>query len=175
MASTVTFNINGLAPVIEKLQRVSYDVKKKGGRSALRKAARQVVNNIKANAAQFDDPETTRSIAKNVNLRWNSWRFNKTGDLAFKIGILGGAKKDKILKARKRKKGTLSLAPITKNKALPGGDTWYWRMIEFGTEKQAARPFVRPALADHVEQITDIFVEAYDKALDKALQQGGGS
>jgi HK97 gp10 family phage protein len=25
-------------------------------------------------------------------------------------------------------------------------DAWYWRFVEFGTRKMAARPFLRPAL-----------------------------
>lgn len=171
MANSVTFNINGLDSVIEKLRMVSYDVKKKSGRAALRKAARFVVNDIKKRAESIDDPSTVRSIKKNVDLRWNNYVFKSTGDLAFRIGILGGASKYANTKLNRRKRRAGSEYEILGSKENPGGDTWYWRMWEFGTEKRAAHPFVRPALEENIATVTEIFITEYEKALDKALAQ----
>ena len=34
-------------------------------------------------------------------------------------------------------------------------DAWYWRFVEFGTRKMAARPFLRPALESRRRQAVD--------------------
>ncbi len=53
-----------------------------------------------------------------------------------------------------------------------GGPTPHWRLLEFGTEQMAARPFMRPALADNIQQVTDVFVREYSKAIDRAIKKG---
>ena len=55
------------------------------------------------------------------------------------------------------------------DKTNPGGDTFYWRFIEFGTQKIGARPIMRPALTDNVTTATTEFVTHFSKALDRAI------
>ena len=155
MADNISFSLTGLQSLKAKLAQVSNDVKKKGGRAALRKAARFVVNDIKKRAEAFDDPTTVRSIKDNADLRWDNRLFRSTGNLGFRIGILGGANNNR---------------PLVDAKKAP---TPHWRYLEFGTEKTQARPFVRPALTENIDQVTEIFITEYEKALDKALQQAG--
>lgn len=58
-----------------------------------------------------------------------------------------------------------------------GGDlstnapTPHWRLIEFGTEKMPAAPFMRPALADSISEVTNTFVTEYEKAIDRAIRR----
>ncbi|MCY1369355.1 phage protein, HK97 gp10 family [compost metagenome] len=156
MAETVEFSITGLDSLLGKLDELSYDVKRRGGRSSLRKAAQIVVNHAKQNAAGLDDPGTGRSIADNVAMRWNG-RLNKTtGDLGFRVGVLHGA----VLP----KKG--ETAETTANAPTP-----HWRLLEFGTEKMRAQPFLRSALADHISEVTGTFVSEYEKSIDRALKR----
>lgn len=160
MADGVEFSITGLDSLLGKFESISYDLKRKGGRSSLRKAAQLVAGKMKEGAEKIDDPETGRSIANNVAIRWNGKLFKSTGDLGFRIGVLHGA--------------------VLKN----GGDTSansptpHWRLIEFGTEKMRAQPFARKALADNIGQATDTFVTEYEKAIDRAIKRtakaGGG-
>lgn len=155
MADGVEFNLIGLDPLMEKLDAVSKDVKRKGGRAALRKAGNVIVKKARKNARQFDDPETGRSVAKNVAIRWDKWRFKQTGDLAFRIGVQHGAKLSKH-----PDKGANAPTP-------------HWRLLEFGTEKMAAQPFLRPAGDESIAEVTATFLTEYEKALDKALAGGG--
>lgn len=150
----VSVTFTGLDQVIEKLQSVSYDMRKKGGRFALRKAAQVFRDAARQNAQAVDDSATGRSIAKNIAERWNG-RLNKTtGDLGFRVGVLGGAK-------------------IPKNNVDEGsgGPTPHFRLLEFGTEKMAARPFLVPAINANLQKATDVFVQQYDKALDRAIKR----
>ncbi|WP_345956579.1 HK97 gp10 family phage protein [Pseudomonas fulva] len=153
MADGVDFSITGLDGLLGKLESVSYDVRRKGGRAALRKAAQIVMQKAKEGAERIDDKATGRSIADNIAVRWNGRLFKRTGDLGFRIGVLHGA----VLKDG----GDLS----------PNSPTPHWRLIEFGTEKMAAAPFMRPALANSINEVTNAFVTEYEKAIDRAIKR----
>lgn len=156
MADSIEFSLTGLDSLLGKLEAVSYDVKRKGGRSALRKAAQVIRDKAKQNAERLDDPETAAKISANIVERWNGKLFKQTGDLGFRIGVMGGA--------GGRKSGA-------EQSGLPGGDTRHFRYVEFGTEKTAAQPFLRPALEQSIGQATDVFVKEYEKAIDRAVKR----
>lgn len=153
MADGVEFSILGLDSLLGKLSEVSVDVRHKGGRAALRKAAQVVVQKAKAGAERIDDKATGRSISDNIALRWNGRLFKRTGDLGFRIGVLHGA----VLKDG---------GDLSSNAPTP-----HWRLIEFGTEKMPAAPFMRPALADSISEATNTFVTEYEKAIDRAIRR----
>ncbi len=77
MVDGVEFSITGLDSLLGKLDAVSYDIRRKGGRAALRKAAQVVVQKAKAGAERIDDKATGRSIADNIVLRWNGRLFKR--------------------------------------------------------------------------------------------------
>lgn len=162
MTDTVTFTIQGVEELNKRLESISNDLKYKGGRFALRKAANIVRDKAIQSAKSIDDPATAESIANNITIRWSSRRFKRTGDLGFRIGVLGGAKG--YAKASGEVKG--------KGKSNPGGDTYYWRFVEFGTQKFPAKPFMRPALADNTGAAMDEFMAQYGKALDRVIAKG---
>lgn len=153
MADSFDFSLIGVDSLVSKLESINYDLKRKGGRSALRKAAQVLANKAKASAQQLDDAATGRSIADNIALRWNGRLFKRTGDLGFRVGVLHGA--------------------VLKN----GGDTAanaptpHWRLLEFGTEKMKASPFMRRSLAENISEITNSFVTEYEKAIDRAIKR----
>ncbi|MHB0844754.1 HK97-gp10 family putative phage morphogenesis protein [Stutzerimonas nitrititolerans] len=153
MADTIEFSLIGLDSLLGKLDSVKQDVKFKGGRFALRKAAQLIAAKAKEGAQRVDDQATGRSIADNIALRWNGRQFKRTGDLGFRIGVRHGAVLD-------RGGDTSTNAP-----------TPHWRLLEFGTEKMQAQPFMRSALADNISAATGIFVSEYEKAIDRAIKR----
>lgn len=156
MANNIEFSLNGADEIMGKIREVKSDVAKRGGRAALRKAAQVVEQALKTNAQALDDIGTGRSIADNVALRWNG-RLNKsTGDLGFRIGIMGTAKT-----ARRGEKVELGT----------GAKTPHWRLLEFGTENMPAKPFARKALAENIALVTNTFITEYNKALDRAIKR----
>ena len=153
MADSIGFALEGIDSLVGKLEAISYDMKRKGGRSALRKAAQVVANKAKEGAERLDDPETGRSIAANIALRWNGRLFKLSGDLGFRVGVLHGA----VLK---------SGGDLSANSPTP-----HWRLLEFGTAKMAAQPFMRKALADSISEVTSTFITEYEKAIDRAIKR----
>lgn len=153
MADGVEFNLTGLDSLLGKLESVSDDLRRKGGRSALRKAGNVIVNRAKSNARRVDDPGTGRSIADNIAQRWNGRLFRQTGNLGFRIGVLHGA--------------------VLKNHPDKGvnAPTPHWRLLEFGTENIRAQPILRPAAETGAGEVMSTFAAEYDQAIDRAIKR----
>lgn len=149
----VKFKLEGAEALHKRMQAVGHEISYKGGRYALRKAANLIAERVKENALRLDDPATGEKIAANVAVRWSSKQFKQTGDLAFRVGILGGA------------------GSKQKGKPGPGGETRYWRLLEFGTRKMPAQPFMRPALESNQQEAIQEFMKQADKAIDRAVKK----
>lgn len=148
--------VTGLENLTAKFDSLKQDVRYKGGRFALRKAAQLVRDAARANAQSIDDPNSRENIAKNIVERWSSRYFKATGDLKFRVGVQGGA-------GGSAAKGSLD--------GLPGGETRHWRYVEFGTEDTAAQPFMRRALENNTQPATTLFVKEFNKAIERALKK----
>lgn len=153
MADGVEVKLDGLDSLLGKLDAISDDLRRKSGRSALRKAGNIIVNQIKNNASRLDDPHTARNISDNAALRWNGKVFKLTGDLGFRIGILQGA----VLKKH---------PSMSKDAPTP-----HWRLLEFGTEKMTARPLVRAAANSRLTEVFNSFAVNYEAGIDRAIQR----
>ena len=153
MADGIEFSITGVDSLLGKLDAVSVDLRRKGGRAALRRAGNVIVEKAKTNARRVDDPGTGRSIADNIAMRWNGRLFKRTGDLSFRIGVLHGA----VLKKH----------PVLGRNA----PTPHWRLIEFGTENVRAQPIMRPAAESSVGEVLNTFGTEYEKAIDRAIKR----
>lgn len=143
------FQIEGLGPVLAKLKNLSVQFKKKAVRSAATKAMAIVRKQAQASAALIDDPETASNISKAIVTRFDGKGSKREGGVVVKVGVMGGARP---------KKGTV--------------DTGHWRFQEFGNSQQAARPFMRPALENNVQRVTETMVTELDKAIDKIIAKG---
>ncbi len=153
MADGVDFSIIGVEALLGKLSSVSDDLRRRGGRAALRRAGNVIVEKAKENARRIDDPHTGRSIADNVAMRWNGRLFKTTGNLGFRIGVLHGA----VLKKH---------PDLGENAPTP-----HWRLIEFGTENVRAQPFMRPAVESSVSEVVNVFATEYEKSIDRAIKR----
>ena len=156
----VASTIDGAEALNKKLSAVSSEIKFKGGRSALRKAANLIAGAVKKNAMRLDDPDTAEQISENVAVRWSPKKFKRSGDLMFRVGLLGGAQS---------KSGQGEFAG--KGKSNPGGDTWYWRLLEFGTRNMQAHPFMRPALEKNTQAATAEFVRQAKRSIESAAKK----
>ena len=157
MSGDFGFKMEGVDELISKLKAVSRETANKGGKAALRKAAKVILDAAKSGAQRLDDPATAEDIEANLAIRWNSKAFKRTGNLALRVGVRGGA-------GGNRKSEEFE--------GLPGKDTRHWRYLEFGTEKVAAQPFMRPALSNNVIKASDAFIREYGKRLTRAIKRG---
>lgn len=151
--ATSDFSILGLKEVKAKMNKVSQTVLDTGTRSALRKAAGLVKKAAQQNALAVDDPKTGRRIRDNITLQFASRLFQRNGVIMYRVGVATN-------------RGRI---PTPNADEGARGNTPHWHLVEFGTERAQAQPFMRPALANNINQVINSFTFEFDKELDKAL------
>lgn len=149
--------LKGVDQLLAQLEGLKFEVRYKGGRFSLRKAAQVVRDAAKQNAKSVDDPQTGRSIANNIVERWNGRLYKRTGNLGFRVGVQGGARLPG--KGEKVDESAGAVSPA-------------WRLIEFGTEKMRAKPFIRPAGEQSAQKAADVFMSEFGKSIDRAIKRG---
>lgn len=144
---TEVFKIEGADEIIKKLRALPPKLQDAAGKRSARRAMSIVRAAARAGIARLDDPTTSENISRNVYLQQSRRQSARVGGVVMRVGILGGA----------RKGG---------GGGGPGGDTYYWRFIELGTEKKAARPFLRPALETNYERVAATLIDELNHELD---------
>jgi len=171
MADGIRFDVSGLDGVKAKMAQLKSEANAKGGRAALRKAAAVLRSQAQSNARRLDDHETTEAIWKNIDIRWDGKAFRQDGQLAFRLGVLGGARQYSNTRENKRKGRAGQTYATAGSSSNPGGDTWYWRHVELGTARVAARPFLRPVAEQAGQKAVDTLALEFNRALDRALRR----
>ena len=148
---SVEFNIEGLDEVQEKLKRLSNPrLMKNAARRSMRKAMAIVRDAARSGAKNIDDPQTSEKIWKNIAIAAGKTR--NQNEVVMRVGVRGGASFSN---------------PNPPNTS--GGDTRHWRWLEFGSVHNPPTPFMRPALQDNIQAVTNSFAENLNKEIDKEL------
>lgn len=148
---SVEFNIEGLDEVQEKLKILANPrLMKNAARRSMRKAMAIVRDSARNAAKGIDDPQTSEKIWKNIAIAAGKTR--NPNEVVMRVGVRGGASFSN---------------PNPPN--TPGGDTRHWRWIEFGSVHNPPTPFMRPALQNNIQAVTNSFAENFNKEIDKEL------
>ena len=148
---SVEFNIEGLDEVQEKLKRLGNPrLMKNAARRSMRKAMAIVRDSARNAAKGIDDPQTSEKIWKNIAVAAGKTR--NPNEVIMRVGVRGGASFSN---------------PNPPNTS--GGDTRHWRWLEFGSVHNPPTPFMRPALQNNIQAVTNSFAENFNKEIDKEL------
>ena len=148
---SVEFNIEGLDEVQEKLKRLANPrLMKNAARRSMRKAMAIVRDSARNAAKGIDDPQTSEKIWKNIAIAAGKTR--NPNEVVMRVGVRGGASFSN---------------PNPPNTS--GGDTRHWRWLEFGSVHNPPTPFLRPALQNNIQAVTNSFAENFNKEIDKEL------
>lgn len=148
---SVEFNIEGLDEVQEKLKRLGNPrLMKNAARRSMRKAMAIVRDSARNAAKGIDDPQTSEKIWKNIAIAAGKTR--NPNEVVMRVGVRGGASFSN---------------PNPPN--TPGGDTRHFRWLEFGSVHNPPTPFMRPALQNNIQAVTNSFAENFNKEIDKEL------
>lgn len=148
---SVEFNIEGLDEVQEKLKRLANPrLMKNAARRSMRKAMAIVRDSARNAAKGIDDPQTSEKIWKNIAIAAGKTR--NQNEVVMRVGVRGGA----------------SFSNPNPPKTS-GGDTRHWRWLEFGSVHNPPTPFLRPALQNNIQAVTNSFAENFNKEIDKEL------
>lgn len=156
MIMSVEVKIEGLESVQEKLKQLQNPrLIKNAARRAARKAMATVRKAARENAKRIDDPETAEKIWKNIAISAGKTRDST---VVMRVGVRGGAAMNKRSDRERLAK-------------LSGGNTTYWRHLEFGNSNMPPTPFMRPALQSNIQAVTDTFSQQFNAELDKELNK----
>lgn len=155
MSDSVEFSILGLEEILSKMKKLTPKLRQKGFKRAAGKGMAVVRKKAKERAMRIDDPDTGRKIADNIGQRLRSRYTKRTGDIMVSVGVL-------------TERGRI---PKGNPDEGPKGNTPHWHLVELGTEKAEAQPFLRPAMSESIGEITDAFIASATKEIDKALDE----
>lgn len=148
---SVEFNIEGLDEVQEKLKRLGNPrLMKNAARRSMRKAMAIVRDAARSGAKAIDDPQTAEKIWKNIAIAAGKTR--NPNEVIMRVGVRGGASFSN---------------PNPPNTS--GGDTRHWRWVELGSVHNPPTSFMRPALQNNIQAVTNSFAENFNKEIDKEL------
>ncbi|EPG8070870.1 HK97 gp10 family phage protein [Acinetobacter baumannii] len=154
--------IHGLEPALRRMRAIGNE---KTVKRIARKAMRQAMNIARDEARQkvkrLDDPTTPEKIWKEIVVQ--NGRSRNKNTLVMRVGVRGGARIPYTNNAQNRRAGRVGQT------YQADGRVFYWRFLELGTSKQPATPFLRPALYENIEQITDKFVQVFNFELSVVL------
>lgn len=147
---TTNLDFSGLLKISDDLKALS----KAENRRVLNKATRAGANIVR-DEAKKRAPKKTGKLKKNIVTL--SHRSKGNNDASSGVHIRG----------RNPRTGNSD----TKMKADNPNNSFYWRFLEHGTSKMAARPFIRPAFEARQQQIEKAVVEVANQAIDEVLKK----
>lgn len=151
-----TIRVNGLGDALRELRELPRKLRIGALRKGLRAAGRVVQSEarVKAPVLQQATPYRTRGLVRrSISVR-ASRLARKRGDIGVYVTVR-----------------QLSRKQVTAGKAAGFGvgrnpkDPFYFRFLEQGTKKMAARPFLGPALQSKSQEATDAFSGELRKAI----------
>lgn len=177
MANSVSWDVEGLDALQKRLSEIQSQAQDRVFAFGARKAAQVIARQAARNAQKLDDASTAESIAKNIwngaskypGVRKKSKRSLPPGDIGYRIGVAGGARSYANTKENVRKGRAGKTYETLGDSRNPGGDTFYWRFLEFGTQNMAAQPFLRPAATQAAPEALNVFSVESGKALERAI------
>lgn len=153
MASTA-FALTGVDETLRALQELPAEIVSKNGgpvRAALRKGALVILNAEKALLQQSLDPESSGLLLDNLVV---------TRGKAPKVG-----KGERYLVRVKSKTYVRNGKPVTTLKTA--------QIKEYGSEKQAAEPFIIPAFNSSAGKAVDTTIESLNASIDRITKKLG--
>lgn len=151
----ISVKIEGLKELQKALDQLPKEIQGRPLRSAVSFGAKEIADKVKDRAGTFSDTGTLEDAI----FRYRSRRHSTTGRETFFVGVRQGKAQYKDT-ARNRSLGRVGKSYKTQ------GEAYYWRFLEFGTVKMAAKPFLRPTFENNKRQAVEIIKERLGKSIE---------
>ena len=160
--------ITGLDEVQAKLRQLGNQRKAK---NAATRSSRKAMNIVKKaavlNAKALDDKDSPERIWKNIITK--AGKTKGVDNVMMKVGVKGGARNYGNNASNRRANRIGRRYQTQGDKKNPGGDTWYFRLVEYGSATNNAKPFLRPALNNNMDAVQAEFKRSFSEELDKEI------
>lgn len=153
---TIKVTVSGIPELKRALRGLSADMRRKVIRSALRKGAAVIQERAKALAPVLSKPAPFRrpgTVRKRITVRASKFA-RQAGNVGVFINV-------------RPIRGSAQVRRYGRASAHNPNDPFYWRFLEFGTKKMAARPFLAPAAVGTFARAVAVFAKEAGPAIQK--------
>lgn len=160
MTDGIKVALQGVDEIKRALADAAANIRKKAVRGALRKAGATVASAARQAAPVLSAPARFRkagTVKRAITVRGSKFARQEGNEGVF-IGV-------RALRGSRQKK-------LGKAGAKNPNDPFYWRFLEFGTRKMAARPFMRPAAEKTGQQAVRTFMDAVVPQIERLNKKG---
>lgn len=155
--------VDGLAELRANFAQLGADVQRGGARRMVAAGGRIVVNAAKA-AARNLGLRKTGALIKNIVQKREPQAPANTAQV--NVGVRHGRDLTKKQKSKSKLKVTTKGRIVKKYV----DDPFYWKFLEFTTEKRAATPYLAPAMENNVQPAVDAMNTQLEKELAKVAK-----
>ena len=141
--------VDGVAELREKMKGLPYAVQKQVIQPAVRYGANTIAEQARAIVRNIDDPTTGRQIARNIVVKYRSKLSKRYQGVVYSIGV------------------EYPRGRMPKGNPDDGVNTPHFHLLELGTEKMRARPFLVPAAVMRAQDVSQAIAERAAKRLEK--------
>lgn len=156
MADGLIVKLDGVEDLKRALSEAAADIRKKAVRGALREAGKVIQGAARATAPVLLVATPTRkpgTVRRNIVVRASKFA-RQAGNEGVYINVRG-------IRGRAR------VARLGRAGANNPNDPFYWRFLELGTKKMAARPFLQPAAASKGDEAISKFMQSVVPQIEK--------
>ena len=141
--------VEGFQEMREKMKGLPYKVQKQVVQPAVRYGANIIAEQARAIVRHMDDPTTGRQIARNIVVKYRSKRSAQIKGVVYSIGV-----------------------EYPRGRMPPGNpddgvNTPHFHLLELGTEKMRAQPFLVPAAIMRAQDVSQEIAARAAKRLEK--------
>ena len=141
--------IDGVAQLRERMKGLPYKVQKQVIQPAVRYGANIIAEQARAIVRNIDDPTTGRQIARNIVVKYRSKLSKRYQGVVYSIGV------------------EYPRGRMPKGNPDDGVNTGHFHLLELGTEKMRAQPFLVPAAIMRAQDVSQEIAARAAKRLEK--------
>ena len=141
--------IDGVAQLRERMKGLPYKVQKQVIQPSVRYGAQIIAEQARAIVRHIDDPTTGRQIARNIVVKYRSKRSAQIKGVVYSIGV------------------EYPRGRMPKGNPDDGVNTPHFHLLELGTEKMRAQPFLVPAAVMRAQDVSQEIAARAAKRLGK--------
>ena len=157
-----TVQVEGLGELLRRMEALPKEITGKNGgpvRRALGRAARLVRDEVRTNAPRRSGNLVANIIAARV-------RDDRPAGVAERFVVSVRGKRQRYANTQENRRSGRVGKTYQRD-----GDAFYWKFIEFGTARLAARPFIQPSFAARANDAIQEFARALGTDLDKIVRK----
>lgn len=141
--------VSGVSELREKMKGLPYKVQKQVVQPAVRYGANIIAEQARAIVRHIDDPTTGRQIARNIVVKYRSKLSKRYQGVVYSIGV------------------EYPRGRMPKGNPDDGINTSHFHLLELGTEKMRARPFLVPAAVMRAQDVSQEIAARATKRFEK--------